>query len=92
MSASDPRTAGYRCPMCGASFMLRARLEEHREAEIPVFAARAALKRQASEARWRVRQVETGRMRPDGSWVQNWRPWIVETPSAPFALWEEDDW
>jgi hypothetical protein len=57
--------------------MLRARFVEHREDEIPVFSARAAFKRQASEARFRARQIEIGRLRPDGTWVKDWRPGIV---------------
>lgn len=64
----------YSCPMCGVVFLLKARFDAHREAEIPAFAGAAELMRQASNARWLSRQVESGRMTPDGQWVKDWRP------------------
>lgn len=68
------RPVGYTCPMCGVVFLLKARSDTHREAEIPTFAAKAAHLNAQAERRWRARQVETGRMTPDGHWVKGWRP------------------
>lgn len=74
MSAIKQRAIGYTCPVCGVVFLLKARFAAHREAEIPAFAATAELLRQASNARWLARQVESGRMTPDGQWAKGWRP------------------
>jgi hypothetical protein len=70
------RTIGFTCPMCGVVFLLRTRFEAHREAEIPAFSARQAVKRNRAGERWLERQKEIGRMDADGGWVKNWRPGI----------------
>lgn len=65
---------GHTCPICGVVFLLKARFDAHREAEIPAFAAKARAMNAAAERAWLARQVETGRVTPAGEWVKDWRP------------------
>lgn len=70
------RTIGYTCGMCGVIFLLKARFDAHREAEIPAFAERQAELRKAAEQTWRRRQQDIGRITPAGEWTKDWRPGI----------------
>lgn len=72
------RTIGYECPMCGAIFLLKARLDAHKEDEIPAFRATQAAKNQDAEADWLRRQREIGRIDAEGQWTRDWRPGISD--------------